>query len=107
MSDRIPEHDVEPRPSAPGGRQSNPYVSTLLGIWIVAGVSAGFFFWAGRDSDPNALYDPEGDLYAVLAYALSILAVAAALVHLGVKAVLWTAPVDRIGSGGDVGRERA
>ena len=94
MSDRIPERDEEAQPAARGGSPSNPYVSTLLAIWIVAGVFAVFFFWAGRDSDPDAIYNPEGDLYTVLAYAWSVVAVVAALVHLGVKAVFWRASVD-------------
>jgi hypothetical protein len=94
MSDRIPERHVEPRPAASCRARSNPYVSTLLGIWIVAAVCAVVFFWGGRESDPDAGYDPDGDLYRVLAYAWSIVAVVAALVYLGVKAVLWKAPTD-------------
>ena len=92
MSDRIPERDGEARTSARGSH-SNPYATTLLGIWSVAGLLAGFFLWAGRDSDPNGGYDPEGDLYSALGYAWAVVAVVAALVHLGVKAVLWKAPV--------------
>jgi hypothetical protein len=89
MSDRIPERDAEADVPARGGSRTNPHLLTLLGIWIVSAVCAGVFFWAGRDSDPNAVYDPEGDLYTFLAYAWSMVAVVAALVHLGVKAVLW------------------
>ncbi|PXA67964.1 hypothetical protein CTB96_14985 [Cryobacterium arcticum] len=65
----------------------------MLGIWIVAGLSAAFFFWAGRESDPNGGYDPEGDLFTALGYVGAVLAVVAAFVHLGVKAVLWKPPV--------------
>jgi len=93
MSDRVPERHGEPPTAARGGSRSNPYVSTLLLIWIVAGVIAVIFLWAGRDSDPNGGYDPEGDLYTVLGCGWAIVAVTAALVHLGVKAVLWKTPV--------------
>jgi hypothetical protein len=93
MSDRVPEREIEPRTPTGGGSRSNPYASTLLGIWVVAGLCAVFFLWAGRDSDPDAAYDPEGDLYTALGYGWAVVAVVAALVHLGVKAVLWKAPV--------------
>ena len=78
MSDRVPERHGEPPTAARGGSRSNPYVSTLLLIWIVAGVIAVIFLWAGRDSDPNGGYDPEGDLSTVLGCGWAIVAVTAA-----------------------------
>jgi len=91
MSDRTPETYQDVPIAARNGTTINPYRMALLIVWIAASLQAGVLLGGSSDYNPEE-YDPEGRLFTTLGYAWAIVAVVAAMVHLGVKAVLWKAP---------------
>jgi len=93
MSDRTPETYREAPSAVRSGTPTNPYRMALLIIWIAAGLQAAFLLGGSSGYDPEQ-YDPEGRLFITLGYAWAVVAVVAAMVHLGVKAVLWKAPAE-------------
>jgi hypothetical protein len=92
MTDRVPEIYTELRVAARKTQPANPYSRVLLFTWVIAGVIAPVFLWNGIDSKPGLGYDPEYVVFNGVGYVFAGIAAVAALIHLAVKAILWTPP---------------